>query len=662
MKINFYKLVSSAKQSLFALVLTVFLGTAYSQTTYTFNYTGSIQTINLPQAGNYKIECWGGNGGDGTYYSVMTPNNLIDGGKGGYSVGFITIPNPVPTLYVAVGGRGSNLLAGGNPGGYNGGGNSSSAPYQAGSGGGASHVATASGLLNSLSGNQAAVLIVAGGGGGGGNQSLGGDGGGLNGVTPPTNTQYLNRTPGGGGTQNTGGTCYTSGFGAAFGQGGSTTQNLAGGGGGGWYGGCSGDNSTAGGGGSGYIGGVNNGTTTATGTPSFVPNPEITGHGFVKITRLCNISLNASSNPICIGQSVTLSTDAVSGISWTGGSSANSIVVSPSVTTSYSVAGTSTANCQTSSMITITVNPLPVLSTIVTPTTLCVGKTATIVANGASTYTWNGGPTGSSQTFNPAVSTIYNLSGTSQFGCLNTATVAVNVNTNSITVMPSVSVCKGSAITLTASGAVSYTWSSGSNFATAPVSPNTSTTYTVEGIDAFGCELSSMVAVTVNNSPTITASASKSTICKNEGVTLSASGTANTYTWSNNATGPAASLNLPVDIVYSFTVTGEDNNGCTATAIVTVSVNKCVGINEFGKAGLEAKVYPNPVGNTLTVELNNSSAKLIEITDLSGRLILSRSGNGETMDVDVAGLANGVYYVKLRSDNMTEVFKIVKGN
>src|SRR5688572_10817131 len=144
MKRKLHNLLLSAQQVLITGVLTVFFGTAYSQTTFTFNLTGNIQNINL-QGGDYKIECWGANGGDGTYYSAQTPNNLIDGGKGGYSYGYVTIASPV-TWYVVVGGKGSNTNAGNNPGGYNGGGNSSSAAYQSGSGGGATHVASITGL------------------------------------------------------------------------------------------------------------------------------------------------------------------------------------------------------------------------------------------------------------------------------------------------------------------------------------------------------------------------------------------------------------------------------------------------------------------------------------------------------------------------------------
>lgn len=54
-------LSSLLSQSLFTVLL--FAGSiVFCQTTYTFSFTGSVQTINLP-AGTYSIECWGAIGG-----------------------------------------------------------------------------------------------------------------------------------------------------------------------------------------------------------------------------------------------------------------------------------------------------------------------------------------------------------------------------------------------------------------------------------------------------------------------------------------------------------------------------------------------------------------------------------------------------------------------
>jgi hypothetical protein len=94
-----YQLLSSAQQLLFALALTVFSGTVYSQTTFTFNYTGTVQTITLP-AGNYSIQCWGADGGTNSSNSGTSP------GSGGYSKGTISLSSST-TFSVYVGGKGS---------------------------------------------------------------------------------------------------------------------------------------------------------------------------------------------------------------------------------------------------------------------------------------------------------------------------------------------------------------------------------------------------------------------------------------------------------------------------------------------------------------------------------------------------------------------------
>ena len=85
-----------------------------------YAYTGAAQTVVLPP-GRYRLECWGAQGG---YRS-----NTAYGGKGGYSVGELTL-NEETTLYVQVGGSGNT---GKTSGGYNGGGKRST--YNGGGGG-----------------------------------------------------------------------------------------------------------------------------------------------------------------------------------------------------------------------------------------------------------------------------------------------------------------------------------------------------------------------------------------------------------------------------------------------------------------------------------------------------------------------------------------------
>lgn len=207
-----------------------------------FSYTGAVQNTTL-RAGTYKIECWGAQGG----YRSSTAY----GGKGGYSVGELTLSQNT-NIYVYVGGSGNT---GGTSGGFNGGG--MRATYAGGGGGSDVRIGT-----DSLY----ARVIVAGGGGSDGATSKQGMYGG--GTTGGTTTESYG-TGGGGGTQTSGGTgsssasgSGTSGTYGAFGVGGcgyAARSGYAGAGGGGWYGGAgsypdgSGDDDRGGGGGSGYV-------------------------------------------------------------------------------------------------------------------------------------------------------------------------------------------------------------------------------------------------------------------------------------------------------------------------------------------------------------------------------------------------------------------------
>lgn len=199
-------------------------------TIYNFGYTGGIQTFTVPCNGIYQLAVWGGKGGNGGNNDGAMDN----GGRGGYSLGYIYLKKS-EILYIVCGGVGSSSMTNEPiPGGYNGGAIGNGYPWHpyysiCGGGGGATHIARVTGLLSSLASTYTDnLLIVAGGGGGAGGTTAGGAGGGLSGGGSNPGTQT-----GGGGT---------------FGQG--AHSSYAGGGGGGFYGGLND------GGGSGYIGGV----------------------------------------------------------------------------------------------------------------------------------------------------------------------------------------------------------------------------------------------------------------------------------------------------------------------------------------------------------------------------------------------------------------------
>lgn len=220
-----------------------------------YDYTGGMQSIMLPP-GSYKLECWGAQGG---YRSSATY-----GGKGGYSVGELTL-NEETMLYVQVGRSGGyagdSIYTTETSGGYNGGGKRDSSNP---GGGGATDIRIGQDSL------YARVIVAGGGGSDGANNKKGMYGGGESGGSSTENYG----TGGFGGTQtgvsdsswqttsqSTGtGTATDAYAGFGFGGNGVTySSGYGGAGGGGWYGGSgaypdsSGDDDRGGGGGSGYI-------------------------------------------------------------------------------------------------------------------------------------------------------------------------------------------------------------------------------------------------------------------------------------------------------------------------------------------------------------------------------------------------------------------------
>ncbi len=85
-------------------------------------------------------------------------------------------------------------------------------------------------------------------------------------------------------------------------------------------------------------------------------------------------------------------------------------------------------------------------------------------------------------------------------GCLGKDTISVYLNP--VVSTKGAEICIGERVTLMASGAITYNWSNGiNNQASIQVSPTTTTTYTVTGINSRGCEDTAMAQVLVNPLP-----------------------------------------------------------------------------------------------------------------------------------------------------------------
>ncbi len=312
-----------------------------------------------------------------------------------------------------------------------------------------------------------------------------------------------------------------------------------------------------------------------------------------------NTTPNGSVTPsqaICIGTTVTLTATGGTSYLWSTGSTAASINVNPSSTTTYSVTITGSNGCSMTLNSTVTVNPIP--NGTVTPSqAICAGATVTLTATGGTSYLWSTGSTAASITVTPAATTTYSVVITGTGGCnvvLN-STVTVNPMPNG-TVTPSQAICAGTTVTLTATGGTSYLWSTGSTTPSITVTPAATTTYSVVITGTGGCSMTLSSMVTVNPMPNGTVTPSQS-ICAGTNVTLTATG-GTSYLWSTGSTAASITVTPAATTTYSVVITG--TGGCSMTLSSTVTVNPMPVISYIGSNS------PVCSGNTINLSVTTN--------------------------------------------------------
>ena len=262
----------------------------------------------------------------------------------------------------------------------------------------------------------------------------------------------------------------------------------------------------------------------------------------------------------------------------------------------------------------LTVNPLPDVS-ISGNTSICQGQTTTLVASGGESYHWSNAST--QDTISVGQSGTYMVTVTNAQLCSASASITVIVNPlPTVTISGENSFCQGDNVTLTASGASTYSWGNGDTNRSITIS--NAGTYTVTGTGANGCSNTAAKTVTVNPTYSIPISASicqgqsydffgqtltaagsytdtlytskgcdsiiiltltikplpnvtisgDTSICQGQTTTLIASG-ASTYVWGNAST----SSSITVSHTDTYSVTGTGANGCTKTVTKMVTVN-----------------------------------------------------------------------------------------
>jgi hypothetical protein len=341
-------------------------------------------------------------------------------------------------------------------------------------------------------------------------------------------------------------------------------------------------------------------------------------------------------------------------------------VDSPTVTTQYTVVGSSTAGCISNVLTPSIIVTNSVNLSVVSPSAVCIGKSGTLTASGASSYSWTTSP---GSTLNPivvtpAVPNTYGLYGTVGT-CTAFTTVFVNVNPNPTVVIGAshiVYCIDNGPTTMSATGAATYSWNTGSTSFTALATPTSVITYSVIGTDVNGCYDVKYFTLGPAGSPSISASSSANTICINGTATLTASGSAiNSYTWSGNTSTTSIAVVSP-STTTTYTVVGYDSNKCYGTYTLTQIVDPCVGVKENSSNSYGAVIYPNPTTGGFNISMSTVSENMsIELYNIMGDLLHSQSITDSKTAIDISKLSNGVYLAKIKEGSQViETMRVIK--
>lgn len=366
-----------------------------------------------------------------------------------------------------------------------------------------------------------------------------------------------------------------------------------------------------------------------------------------------NVSITASQTSICVGQSVTLTASGSNSYLWGAGLGTNqTITVSPTTTTTYTVTGTSTSGCTTTKSITITVNPLPTVN-LGNDVTLCDGDNYPVNLSSPTTigspykyrWTYNGSPvyTGHIGTFGTTAQV--NVVGTFCLTVTNLSTTCVKTDCAEVQY--------DSRMQCTAEFDASTSCNSSNNvMAVVATFPQM-----CDGMSFYWkvCELDA------NNQEIFGT-------CLENPSTWWTTGTTQNFPGYSFVKGHKYRIYRGVWSVPDACIPWRGiyhDVECNATnkevVINSGTFDKPFSISNNISIENKIKIYPNPTTGNFTANVEKfATGDLIQVLDYSGKVILEKNINTNRIEMNIAEMANGLYFVKVISADGISMEKLIK--
>ncbi len=308
------------------------------------------------------------------------------------------------------------------------------------------------------------------------------------------------------------------------------------------------------------------------------------------------LSSGVTSQTVCTGSTATLTANTNilnPSFLWSpGGATTQSIIVTPSVTTVYSVAITGTNSATNTSTTVVNTGTATILApftpTISSNTPVCIGSSLNLSTNSGSNYLWSGPLGFTSIIQNPTIASVtnsmagvYSVTVTNSSGCVGSTALNISISPSpSVSLGSNSPICAGSSLSLTAtSGATSYVWN-GPNSFTSPLQNPTINSVMSSGVYSLTstlglCSSVNTISVLVVPLAPITLTPIP-TVCNGNSINLMAPAGGTSYLWS----GPnsfTSSMQNPTIInaslvnqgMYTLSVT---TGSCLSTGTISINV------------------------------------------------------------------------------------------
>jgi hypothetical protein len=381
---------------------------------------------------------------------------------------------------------------------------------------------------------------------------------------------------------------------------------------------------------------------------------------------------------LCEGEEDTLIGSGVGDISWYIDNSlfatSDTIIISPSSTTTYEAILTDYTNCNDTQNVIITVNPVDDPS--FTFFNYCVGSSngPINIATANGTFSFDPEPLdgatideNTGEISDGVLSSTYNVKYLTDGVCPDSSIVQVTVLETDDPSFNYLDLCENESIIPT-----NIATSGGEfSFASTPSNNETIDSNTGEILNAVGgvsyevtyttpsgaCQASQTEEIEILEAPIVTVGEDFESCIYHDSLLLvgapsggvfSGNGITNNY-FDPNTVGLGSH-----EVVYAYTAT----NGCSNSDTMTISVDECLRINQI--SSLDITMYPNPSNSTVKIDANEIIQEVIIIDNL-GKVVIARSNiNEHFTTLDISSLEKGSYVAIIVTDRNNSTKKLVK--